>query len=49
MLLTVMVFCAVGVVVLLCREVFSDLLDAWSHPEHKSTDEDSRLTKHRPK
>lgn len=44
MLLTVMVLCAVGVVLLVFREAFSDLWDAWSHPEHKLTD-DSHSTR----
>ncbi len=41
MLLTLMVLCAVGAILIFGFEAFSDLWDAWSHPEHKG-DEDHR-------
>lgn len=44
-MLTVMVLCAVGVLVLFCREAFSDLRDAWSHPDHRMTENDSYAAK----
>jgi hypothetical protein len=48
MLLAVMVLCAVGVVALVCLELLSDVWNAWSHPEHKFTDEPP-FTKLRPR
>ena len=44
-MLTVMILCVVRVVVLFCREAFYDLLDAWSHPNPKLSDDDPRSTK----
>lgn len=38
-MLTVMILCVVGGVVLLCREAFSDLRDVWSHPNHNWSDD----------
>jgi len=42
MLLTVMIVCAVGAIVLFASDAVDDLLDAWTHPQHRPIDEDLR-------
>jgi len=35
MLLTIMIVCAVGAILLFSHEAFEDLYDAWSHPDDR--------------
>jgi len=49
MLLTVLILCAVGVVVLLGREAFFDLWEAWSKPSHLLSEEQSHPRSWKPK
>jgi len=41
----VMIPCVVGTVVLVFREAFFDLLDAWSHTNHRWTDNSPHSSK----
>lgn len=39
MLLSLMIVCAVGAVLLFALEAFGDLRDVWTHPEHRDSGE----------
>jgi len=39
MLLSLMIVCAVGAVLLFAMGAFSDLRDVWTHPEHREEDD----------
>jgi hypothetical protein len=42
MLLTVMIVCAVGAIVLFASNAVDDLLDGWTRPRHHPIDKDLR-------
>lgn len=48
MLLTLMLFCAAGAVLLIALGAFSEIHDLWTHPEHRIDEKPSTWNKTKP-
>ena len=49
MLLSLMIVCAVGAVLLFAMGAFSDLRDVWTHPDHRPAEDDAHWHKPKPR
>jgi hypothetical protein len=49
MLLSVMVVCAVAAILLFAIGAFDDLRDAWTHSEHRDSDDEHSVPGHKPR